>query len=122
MILKGLKARLGNTTVQMQPFTIQNLRDMYSALDKSDDFVMTLWCILVTSFRSLLGKSNLVPTSGNNDCHVMMRQDIEFHDWGVMRNVRSTKTLQFAKYVLQVSLYYVSDQSFFFFFSVFLQV
>ena len=109
MILKGLKVRLGNETVQMQPFTLGNLKDMYALLVTTDNYVMTLWTILITSFRSLLRKSNLVPTSIDNDRHVLLRQDVEVHDWGVMLNVRSTKTLQCSEYVLHIPIYYVSD-------------
>ena len=112
MILKGLKARVGSETVQMQPFALENIKDMYTNLDKSDEYVMTLWAIVITSFRSLLRKSNLVPTSTQDVCHVLLRKDIEFHDWGIMLNVRSTKTLQCSEYILQIPIYYVKDKIF----------
>ena len=107
MVLKGLKRRLGDKTVQMQPFSLMNLKGMYEKLDHSIEEL--LWTILIVSFRSLLRKSNLVPTRGQDDHHVLRRSDIHVFHWGIMLNVKSTKTLQCSEYVLQIPLYYVKD-------------
>ena len=40
MVIKGLTRRLGDKTVQMQPFSLINLKDMYGKLDHStEDFL-----------------------------------------------------------------------------------
>ena len=44
--------------------------------------------------------------------HVVRRQDVQFHPWGIMLQVRSTKTLQCQEYVLEMPLYFVPDRVF----------
>ena len=111
LVLKGLKAQLGDHKVQMQPITVPQLREIFtkcvlSAQDK------LLWYVIVLSFRTLLRKSNLVPDTLSKLGHVVRRKDVVFHDWGVMILVRSTKTLQYEEYVLQIPIYFVEDKAF----------
>ena len=85
---------------------------MYSVIDYSDQYSRTLWAVLVFCFRTLLRKSNVVPDSSSKMLHVVRRCDIEFCDWGMWVRVKSSKTLQFAEYVLEIPVHYVQDLSF----------
>ena len=112
MILRGLKNKLGTHSDQKQPFSIEQLRLMYLTLDVASTTDEILWTILITSFRSLLRKSNLVPTCDTDMKHVLLRKDVLFHSWGMMLHVRSTKTLQHGEYVLEIPIYFVDDVMF----------
>ena len=112
MILKGLKMRLGDTVAQMQSLSVRHLGDMYASLDISSEYNETMWTIMIVSFRSLLRKSNLVPTTKFDERHVLKRSDVLFHNWGITLLVPSTKTLQCAEYILEIPIYYVSDKRF----------
>ena len=112
MILRGLKRKLGTMKDQMQPYTIEQLRLMHSTMDVTSPMEETLWTIVITSFRSLLRKSNLVPTANTDSPHVLLRQDVTLHSWGAMLRVRSSKTVQHKQYVLELPIYYVSDKVF----------
>ena len=79
-------------------------------MDKSQSINYVIWTVIVVSFRSLLRKSNLVPSDYKGFKHVLCRRDVTFHDWGLLLSVRSTKTLQHKQYVLETPLYYVNDQ------------
>ena len=111
LVLRGLKARLGDHRVQMQLLTVEQLKRIYE-LCVVTPLDHVLWTIVILSFRSLLRKSNLVPDSGSSLGHVLRRQDVILHEWGIMLCVRSSKTLQYNQYVLEIPVSYVSDKRF----------
>ena len=112
LVLQGLKRRLGCVVVQKLPFTVQQLRDMYWVFDHSDKLMLALWAVMMFCFRTLLRKSNVLPDAAGKLHHVIKRSDIDFYDWGMLVNVKSTKTLQFQEYVLDIPVHCVSDTAF----------
>ena len=112
LVLKGLKRQLGTAVSQSRPFSLGELAMMYSSLDMSLQTDRDLWSAVIFSFRTLLRKSNVVPDRIGEYTHVVRRKDIEFHDWGVMVHVSSTKTIQHRQYVLHIPIHYVSDTKF----------
>ena len=111
LVMKGLKSQLGDHVTQMKPLTIQQLSDIHSQCVLTE-YDVIIWSVIILSFRSLLRKSNLVPDSPTKMGHVIRRRDAEFHDWGVMVKVRSSKTLQYQEYVLDIPIYYVNNHVF----------
>lgn len=67
------------------------LRTMYSNIDFSDINHHTMWACVILGFRSLLRKSNLVPTSAQDLSHVLRRSDVYFTPDGLRLIVRSSK-------------------------------
>ena len=100
---------LGNTVQQKRPFTVPELVEMYHKLDFSSDQELLIWTIIILSFRTLLRKSNLIPTTADDYEHVLRRRDIIIHDWGILVKVGSTKTLRCAEYVLDIPVRFVSN-------------
>ena len=111
LVMRGLRSQLGEQRSQMQPLSLSQLRSMYelAVLTPEDEII---WAAVILSFRSLLRKSNIVPDVESNSGHVLQRKDVQFHEWGVMLRVRSTKTLQHQQYVLEIPIHYVSDRVF----------
>ena len=62
-----------------------------------------MWCCVVLAFRSLLRKSNLLP-SNELHLHCVRRQDITFMSWGMMVSVLSSKTIQFWERMLEIPI------------------
>ena len=111
LVLKGLKTMLGDHTTQMKLLTTDQFTAMYHKAVLSD-MDLTVWSVLMLSFRSLLRKSNMVPDVEKELAHVILRRDLEFHSWGMMIHVHSTKTLQCKEYVLEIPVYYVDNPIF----------
>lgn len=111
LVMKGLGRHIGKSVNQKLGLTPQELCQIYYKLQFSDVNVITKWSALILAFRSLLRKSNLVPTSSKDNSMVIMRSDVEFTFEGVKLNVRKTKTIQSKEYVLQIPINYVKNSS-----------
>lgn len=113
LCLRGLKDRLGNASVKMEALSVSELQKIYDIMPKTVNNVV-LWCILMLGFRTLLRKSNLVPTQGSaaNKGHVLQREDIMFTDFGLVVTVSSSKTNRFRERTLNIPLHYVSNPCF----------
>ena len=111
LVMKGLHSQLGDHRVQMQPLSLSQLRQIHDTCLHSQ-LDITMWLIVILSFRSLLRKSNIVPDSHKCMGHALRRKDVSFYDWGIMLHVHSSKTLQYQQYVLDIPIRFVSDQRF----------
>ena len=112
LVLKGLKRQLGTHVQQSIPFSMDELKAMHATIDMASYLNRILWSVVIFSFRTLLRKSNVVPDSLDSAIHVVRRKDVEFHDWGLMINVASTKTVRYDQYVLHIRIHYVQDKRF----------
>lgn len=108
LILSGIKSKYGNETTPKRCLTLVELRAMYAILPKSE-LNETLWAIVMLSFRSLLRKCNLVPSSDPG--HVLCRRDISFVSSGAIITVGSTKTLRYKERLLKIPLSWAKDSS-----------
>ena len=61
--LKAIKRQLAGTPFQTLPITPEILSQMYLFVNIDDPEQLALWCSILTGFRCLLRKSNLVPVS-----------------------------------------------------------
>ena len=61
--LKAIKRQLAGTPYQTLPITPEILTQMYLFVDINDPEQLANWCSILTGFRCLLRKSNLVPVS-----------------------------------------------------------
>ena len=105
LVLKGLKSTLGDKVTQKIP--LLKLLKMYEQLDLSVELEQILWTIIIVSFRTLLRKSNLVPTLVGDLRHVVLRRDVDRYEWGILLRVGSTKTLQNNEYSLELPVHFV---------------
>ena len=112
LVLQGLKRQLGVQVTHKLPFTVDQLRNMFEVFDHDDDFMCALWAVMIFCFRTLLRKSNVLPDAAGKLHHMVRRYDIEFHEWGVLVHVKSTKTLQFNEYVLDIPIHEIKDKAF----------
>lgn len=112
LVLKGLAKRLGTHVNQKIGLTPADLKAIYWKLDFSDINVLTKWAALIFAFRTLLRKSNVVPTKLNVNDMVVDRSDVIFSSTGAIISVRKTKTIQTQDYVLEIPLSYVDNQCF----------
>ena len=89
--------------------SLGNLMSMFFSVDLMDYNERVIWTCVVTSFRSLLRKSNLVPESLTKlDGHYLRRGVVTFHPWGVMIRVSSSKTIQYGQRTHLVPVAYAS--------------
>ena len=107
LVLKGLKSTLGDKVTQKIPLSVNELLKMYEQLDLSVELEQILWTIIIVSFRTLLRKSNLVPTLVGDLRHVVLRRDVDRYEWGILLRVGSTKTLQNNEYSLELPVHFV---------------
>ena len=61
--LKAIKRQLAGTPFQTLPITPEILVQLYLFINIEDPEQLALWCSILTGFRCLLRKSNLVPVS-----------------------------------------------------------
>lgn len=112
LVLDGLKSLLGTGVTQKVPLTPQELLDIYRNIDSKDELGLILWSVIVFCFRSILRKSNVVPESDNFDELLVRRNNIQFHDWGMIVSVLSTKTIKYKDRILEVPINTLSDSPF----------
>ena len=110
-VLRGLRSQSWDVSVQKQPLTVEQLRDIYVKCVLSDHDLL-LWHVIMLSFRCLLRKSNIIPDTVNDMGHVIRRCDVQVYEWGIMLLVRSTKTLQYIEYDLDIPIYFIPDSIF----------
>lgn len=65
------------------------------------------WAAIVLCFRSLLRKSNVLPSTYALDKNILRRSDIRFYSWGMMLTIRASKTIQFKERELQIPIFYM---------------
>ena len=112
LVLAGIKRQLGDKSTQKIPLTPEQMINIHSKLDLSDDNIRSMWCALMLSFRSLLRKSNLVPDNASLSGHLIRRSDIEFTPTGMIIHVHSSKTLQYNDRVLDIPISTMSSPVF----------
>ena len=101
--LLGLKRVLGDTTCRKSPLLPSDLVGMSKCVDFGDDVERSVWACVVLAFRTLLRKSNLLPSGADSD-HCIRRKDITFTDWGMSISVSSSKTIQFKQRSLETAV------------------
>ena len=96
MTMAGVKRMLGDPEPLRPTLTLQQLLLMSAHVDLRDPNELCMWTAIVTGFRSLLRKSNLVPdTLGATPGHFLRRGAIKFRDWGMELTISSSKTIQY---------------------------
>lgn len=63
LVLKGLARTLGKEVSQKVGLSPQQLLKIHARLDFSELNVVTKWAAIILSFRSLLRKANIVPST-----------------------------------------------------------
>lgn len=105
MVLEGLKSMLGMQVSQKMSLSCDQLIMMHNHVKIGWSKERVMWYSLVTAFRTLLRKSNLIPEKiDEEDSHVVLRRDVEKTDFGFCVNVYSSKTLKHKKRILRVPL------------------
>lgn len=61
--LKAIRRQLAGTPYQTLPISPEILQQLYMFIDINDPEQLANWCCILTGFRCLLRKSNLVPVS-----------------------------------------------------------
>ena len=100
MTMSGVRRTLGDPEPHRPTLTIQQLLLMSSYVNLQDPNEVCMWAAIVTGFRTLLRKSNLVPdTLTSASGHYLRRGAVDFADWGMTIQVSSSKTIQYAQRV-----------------------
>ena len=107
MTMSGVRRTLGDPEPHRPTLTIQQLLLMSSHVDLQDPNQVCMWAAIVTGFRTLLRKSNLVPdTLTSVSGHYLRRGAVNFSEWGMSIAVSSSKTIQYAQRVHSVPITY----------------
>ena len=105
--MSGLRRILGDPTPIRVTLTVSQLLCMFGFMDISDVNARAMWTCIVTSFRTLLRKSNLVPGSSINlSPHYLRRGAVTFAEWGMMVTVSSSKTIQYGQRLHRIPVAY----------------
>lgn len=105
LVIKGLRRILGDEPCKSRPLQPEQLLACYYHMDKSSELVQACWGAIILCFRSLLRKSNVLPSSSLVDRHVLRRSDVRFHSWGMMLHVKSSKTIQYNERKLEIPIF-----------------
>lgn len=105
LVLKGLRRILGDETTKAIPLMPEQLIKCYNYVEEIDMWWLACWSAIILCFRSLLRKSNVLPTTLKDRNHVILRKGVTFFKWGVLLNVHSTKTLQYRECMLQIPIF-----------------
>lgn len=110
LVLKGLKNLDVEGTRAKIPFTLSQLHSMY-VLHVITDFDDICWLAVIICVRTLLRKSNVLPSSVN-DPHVITRSDVCFYPGLVVFTIRSSKTKHKGDEPLKIPVKQVSNEKF----------
>lgn len=105
LAIKGLKRILGDEPCKSRSLQPEHLLACYREMDKTSDFVQSCWAAIILCFRSLLRKSNVLPSSSVVDRHVLRRSVVQWYSWGMMLHVNSSKTIQFNERKLEIPIF-----------------
>lgn len=75
-LMSGLRNRLGNTSTPRLPLTTHQLQTMFEIYPRNE-LNDCCWLAVVICFRTLLRKSNVLPSDNSN--HVLLRKDVVFY-------------------------------------------
>ena len=100
--LSGLKRILGDPTPLRVTLSVHQLLAMYGFVDMTDCNERSKWACIVSSFRTLLRKSNLVPDSSKGSPHYLRRRAVCFTGWGMLVSISSSKTIQYGQRIHQI--------------------
>lgn len=105
-VLKGMRRDKGDAVSRKMPITPNLLRGILSMLNLNvvEDGIM--WAAALVMFYAMLRKSNVLVESVDsfNPAKHLRREDITFQPWGIMVQIRWSKTNQFQSRVLEIPL------------------
>ena len=104
--LKGLRRLLGDPEPLRVTLTLEDILNMSSGVDLLSINERAMWACIVTSFRSLLRKCNLVPNNLKLEGHFLRRKSLRFLPWGVLLRISSSKTVQYGQRIHLVPITY----------------
>ena len=106
IVIKGLKRILDTNPVHTMPITNNLLLKIYTKLNSSDQFHITLWAAFLLAFYGFLRKSSLLPKSAQSFCKTkhLTRAAFMCTKNAIIVNVPWTKTLQNGEKPLQIPL------------------
>lgn len=100
MTMSGVRRMLGDPEPLRPTLTLSQLLSMSAHVDLQNPNELCMWAAIVTGFRSLLRKSNLVPETLSREAgHYLRRGAIKFQGWGLEISVSSSKTIQYMQRV-----------------------
>lgn len=88
--LRGARRLLGDSVLSADPLLPSDLMDIYKVLNFKSLKDLVFWAALCLAHRCLLRKGHFTASP-----HTLLRQDVEFTDYGLKVTIRSSKTIQF---------------------------
>lgn len=92
--LRGARRLLGDTVFASDPLSPEQLTLIYKTLDHTSNGDLLFWTATVLAYRCLLRKSHYT-----NSNHMLQVEDVEFTLYGIIVNMKSSKTIQFRERV-----------------------
>ena len=89
---KGIKNSNPYVDDAKDPIRPEHLDIMYRKVDGSSFYMLTIWCMILFLFKTLLRVSHVVISP-----HTLMVKDVLFKSWGMIVIVNSSKTSQRGK-------------------------
>ena len=110
-LLRGIKRAKGNSTVHKLPITPQLLLHIRQLVSLNEPADIVLWAAYLTSFFTLLRKSNIVPPSPStfDPLRHPRRSDLVLTPMGLALNVALSKNNQFQERALKIPLPFLKE-------------
>ena len=105
-LLQEIKHVKGGEISQKLPITLDILPRIRSRLNLQHSFDATFWAVCLVAFYGLFRKADLLPNSDQDYDPMKQFQfsDCGWHLWGILLQVRWSKTIQFRKRVVEIPL------------------
>ena len=88
----GIKNTNPHVDNAKDPIRPEQLELLYRKVDRSSFYMLTIWCMILFLFETLLRVSHVVTSP-----HNLLVKDIVFKSWGMIVNVTSSKTIRRGK-------------------------
>ena len=100
--ITGIRKQMRHKIKQAEPMTDELLHDIRGVVNYHDDRQFVVWVALLTGFKLILCKGNIVPLKRMHDAvHIVSRQDVAYGNGLMVIDIKWSKTNQFGEYVSQ---------------------
>lgn len=88
-VLNGIVRQPGSASVPKPAFSLEDIKSLQAVICVQIDVHLLVWTSVLLLFRTLLRVSHVTDSP-----HCRRRVDVNFHDWGLVLSIHSSKTMR----------------------------
>lgn len=108
LTMRGLRRILGDKSTPMDPLFPRELKLIAKLVDFSKFDEHATWVGILLAFRTLLRKSHFF-SEGEDNIHLLSRNEIQWRSWGLVIIISRSKTIQFGQRNFQAPINETND-------------